>query len=244
MSPPPGRPKEGSLPLGGTARSAKGAPVSPPPGRPQEGSLRWVLATGNPGKAREFEDLLAPFGVTIVMQRDLGIEDAEEPHSTFVENALAKARHASAASGLPALADDSGICVPALGGAPGVRSARYAGTPADSPREQADLANNRKLVAETASLAQPVTCFYCCVVVLMRHPQDPRPLIAEGTWQGVLIAQPRGSNGFGYDAHFLPAGQAETAAEMTPRQKNRVSHRSRAISALASALAGEQETAR
>ena len=205
---------------------------------------RLLLASSNTGKLAELRPLLADTGLELVAQSELGVQDAVEDGLSFVENALIKARHACRQAGLPALADDSGLVVDALGGAPGVRSARYAGTPADSPREQADLANNRKLVAETASLAQPVTCFYCCVVVLMRHPQDPRPLIAEGTWQGVLIAQPRGSNGFGYDAHFLPAGQAETAAEMTPRQKNRVSHRSRAISSLASALAREQETAR
>ena len=201
---------------------------------------RWVLATGNPGKAREFQALLAPVGVTIVMQKELGICDADEPHPTFVENALAKARHAAGASGLPALADDSGICVPALGGAPGVRSARYSNPGADASREQADLANNRKLIAEAASLQQPVSCFYCCVVVLMRHPEDPRPLIAEGSWPGVLVAEPRGSHGFGYDPHFMPAGEGLTAAQMAPEVKNRISHRSRAIAALVRALAAER----
>ena len=201
---------------------------------------RWVLATGNPGKAREFQALLDAVGITIVMQRQLGIGDADEPHPTFVENALAKARHAAGASGLPALADDSGICVPALGGAPGVRSARYSNPAPDTSREQADLANNRKLIAEAAALEQPVSCFYYCVVVLMRHPQDPRPLIAEGTWPGALVAQPRGHHGFGYDPHFLPAGQGLTAAEMDPDLKNRISHRSRAIAALVRALAAGQ----
>ena len=142
--------------------------------------VRWVLATGNPGKAKEFQALLAPLGVSIVMQKELGIGDADEPHPTFVENALAKSRHAAAASGLPALADDSGICVPALGGAPGVRSARYSNPPAAASREQVDLANNEKLIAQAATLEQPVRCYYYCVVVLMRHPQDPRPAIAEG----------------------------------------------------------------
>ncbi len=200
---------------------------------------RWVLATGNPGKAREFQGLLAPLSVTVVMQKELGIGDADEPHPTFVENALAKARHAAGASGLPSLADDSGICVPALGGAPGVRSARYSNPSTDASREQADLANNRKLIGETASLEQPVGCFYYCVVVLMRHPEDPRPLIAEGTWPGVLVAQPRGRHGFGYDPHFLPAGERLSAAEMEPELKNRISHRSRAIAALVRALAAE-----
>jgi XTP/dITP diphosphohydrolase len=201
---------------------------------------RWVLATGNPGKAREFQALLAPLGVTIVTQKELGIDDADEPHPTFVENALAKARHAAAASGLPALADDSGICVPALGGAPGVRSARYSNPPAAASREQADLANNEKLIAQAATLEQPVRGYYYCVVVLMRHPQDPRPVIAEGSWPGVLVARPRGSHGFGYDPHFLPEGESLTAAEMEPERKNRISHRSRAISALVRAVAAEQ----
>lgn len=205
-----------------------------------DGTDRWVLATGNPGKAREFQALLLPSGISIVMQRELGIGDAEEPHPTFVENALAKARHACAGAALPALADDSGICVPALGGAPGVRSARYSDPPAGWSREQTDLANNRKLIDQTATFAQPVGCYYYCVVVLMRHPEDPRPLIAEGVWPGVLVAEPRGGNGFGYDPHFLPAGASLTAAEMTPADKNRVSHRSRAIEALAQALASEQ----
>jgi XTP/dITP diphosphohydrolase len=200
---------------------------------------RWVLASGNPGKAREFQALLSSLGVAIVMQKEFGIADADEPHPSFVENALAKARHAAKGSGLAALADDSGICVPALGGAPGVRSARYASSPQGSAREQVDLANNRKLILQTATLAQPVACFYCCVIILMRHPEDPRPLIAEGIWPGVLVAQPRGSHGFGYDPHFLPAGETLTAAEMEPAHKNRLSHRGRAIAALATALATE-----
>lgn len=200
---------------------------------------RWVLASGNPGKAREFEALLRPIDVAIVLQSTLGIADAEEPFPTFVENALAKARHAARESGLVAIADDSGICVPALGGAPGVHSARYA-APAGAgplPRELQDAANNRRLVAATAALAQPVACFYCCVIVLLRHADDPRPLIAEGTWPGVLVAQPRGANGFGYDPHFLPDGETVTAAEMLPEHKNRVSHRGRALASLLARVA-------
>jgi len=220
-----------------TRASGSGIDMSKPAGNE---ARRWVLATGNPGKAREFQALLAPFGVTIVMQKELGIDDAQEPHATFVENALAKARHASEASGLPALADDSGICVPALGGAPGVRSARYCEPAAGLPREQVDLDNNRKLIRETAALEQPVSCYYYCIVVLMRHPEDPRPLIAEGVWPGVLVAEPRGSSGFGYDPHFLAAGECLTAAELDASQKNLISHRSRAIDALARALAAEQ----
>ncbi len=203
----------------------------------QDAGGRWVLASGNPGKAREFEALLDPIGVSIVLQSTLGIPEAEEPFPTFVENALAKARHAARASGLPAIADDSGICVPALGGAPGVLSARYAAAdPAQAAarlqREAQDGANNRRLLEATAGLAQPVACFYCCVVVLLRHAEDPRPLIAEGTWPGVLVREPRGTNGFGYDPYFLPDGSLLTAAEMSPEDKNRVSHRSRALAAL------------
>jgi XTP/dITP diphosphohydrolase len=199
----------------------------------------WVLASGNPGKAREFDALLAPLGIEMLMQNRLGISDADEPHATFVENALAKARHACAAAGMVALADDSGICVPALGGAPGVRSARYSEPEAGWERDRIDLANNRKLVRETAALAAPVACFYYCVIVLLRHPDDPRPLIAEGRWDGAIVAQPRGSHGFGYDPHFLPAGEAVTAAEMDPARKNVVSHRARAMARLAAALADE-----
>lgn len=211
-----------------------GPAIAPVPGG------RWVLASSNPGKAREFEALLRPIGVSIALQADLGIDDAEEPFPTFVENALAKARHAARGSGQVAIADDSGICVPALGGAPGVRSARFAaaeGAAAPLPREAQDAANNRRLIEATAALPQPVDCFYCCVVVLLRHPDDPRPVIAEGTWPGVLVAQPRGANGFGYDPHFLPRGSPLTAAEMAPEEKNRVSHRARALAALLAQLA-------
>ena len=197
---------------------------------------RWVLASGNPGKLREFQALFASLEVSIVAQGEFGIGDAEEPFPTFVENALAKARHAARGSGLVALADDSGICVPALGGAPGVHSARYAQPSQALPRDKADAANNRKLILQTAALAQPVSCFYYCVVVLMRAADDPRPLIAEGIWPGVLVAEARGSHGFGYDAHFRPAGQTRTAAEMEPAEKNRVSHRARALAALMAAL--------
>lgn len=201
---------------------------------------RWVLASGNPGKAAELRSLLLPLGVTLVLQKEFGIADAEEPHPSFVENALAKARHACVGSGLAALADDSGICVPALGGAPGVRSARYSDPQQPLPRELIDQANNRKLILATAALPQPVACFYYCVIVLMRHPEDPRPLIAEGVWSGVLAAQPLGSHGFGYDPHFLPDGEVLSAAEMEPGRKNQVSHRARAIAALLAMLAAER----
>ena len=199
----------------------------------------WVLASGNPGKAREFEALLSPLGVSLVMQARFGIADADEPHPTFVENALAKARHACAGAGLASLADDSGICVPALGGAPGVRSARYSDPEPGQSRDRIDQANNRKLLREVSVLAQPVACFYYCVVVLMRHAADPRPIITEGVWPGELVAQPRGSHGFGYDAHFLPDGETLTAAEMDPSRKNQVSHRARALAGLVAALAAK-----
>ena len=199
----------------------------------------WVLASGNPGKAREFEALLSPLGVSLVMQAGFGIADADEPHPTFVENALAKARHACAGAGLASLADDSGICVPGLGGAPGVRSARYSDPEPGQSRDRIDQANNRKLLREVSVLAQPVACFYYCVVVLMRHAADPRPIIAEGVWHGELVAQPRGTHGFGYDPHFLPEVETLTAAEMDPLRKNQVSHRARALADLVAALAAE-----
>lgn len=199
---------------------------------------RWVLASGNPGKVREFQALFTALDVSIVAQQELGIGDAKEPFQTFVENALAKARHASRGSGMVALADDSGICVPALGGAPGVHSARYADASPALSRDQVDLANNRKLILQTASMVQPVSCFYYCIVVLIHGPDDPRPLIADGTWPGVLVAEPRGRHGFGYDAHFLPMGQALTAAQMDPGEKNRVSHRAQALAALLAAFTG------
>src|SRR5687767_2138413 len=151
---------------------------------------RLVLASGNPGKLREFRQMLAPLGFEVVPQAELGISEADEPHSTFVENALAKARHASRYASLPAFADDSGICVPALGGAPGVHSARYAGEPpagASGGREDQDARNNRKLLAGLAGAADRRAHYYC-VIVLVRQPDDPEPLIAEGRWHGEVIA--------------------------------------------------------
>jgi XTP/dITP diphosphohydrolase len=179
---------------------------------------RLVLASNNPGKLREFRRLLEPLGFDVVPQGELGIPEAEEPHVTFVENALAKARHASQLSGLPALADDSGICVDALGGAPGVYSARYAGEP------KSDARNNAKLIADLAGVADR-SAHYIAVLVVVRHAQDPEPLIAEGVWNGVVIDAPRGQGGFGYDPlMFIPALGA-TVAELSPELKNRHSHR-------------------
>ena len=183
---------------------------------------RLVLASGNAGKLREFRRLLEPLGLDVVAQAELGIAPADEPHVTFIENALAKARHASAQSGLPALADDSGVCVNALGGAPGVRSARYAGEPASDAR------NNAALVAALAGVADRRAHYYC-VLVLLRHADDPQPIIAEGVWHGRIVDAPRGSGGFGYDPHFQDDATGYTGAELPLARKNLLSHRGRAM---------------
>jgi XTP/dITP diphosphohydrolase len=188
---------------------------------------RLVLASSNPGKLREIAELLAPLDIEVIPQARLGIGEAEEPHDTFVENALAKARHASRASGLPALADDSGLCVDALGGAPGVHSAYYAGR--EGGREERDARNNAKLLA---SLGAERKAHYRCVMVLVRSAGDPEPLVAEGTWHGEIAPAPRGANGFGYDPLFLLPAQGLTAAQLAPDEKNRVSHRGRAAARL------------
>ena len=188
-----------------------------------------VIASNNPGKLAEFSRLLGPLGYRVRTQSKLGIDEAEEPHPTFIENALTKARHASRASGLPALADDSGICAPALGGAPGVHSARYAGEP------RSDDANNAKLVQALSSHTDK-SAYYYCVLVFVRHAEDPQPVIAEGRWQGELIAKPRGEGGFGYDPHFLLPALGKTAAELSAEQKNELSHRGQALRALLAKL--------
>jgi XTP/dITP diphosphohydrolase len=193
---------------------------------------RLVLASGNPGKLREFGDLLAPLDFEVVPQGELGVPEAEEPHYTFVENALAKARHASRHTGLPALADDSGICVAALGGEPGVHSARFAGDP------KSDQRNNEKLVAVLQDQSDRRAHYYC-VVVLVRHADDPEPLIAEGRWQGEVIATPRGAGGFGYDPYFLLPDLGRTAAELSPDEKHAVSHRGKALRRLIALLREE-----
>ena len=188
-----------------------------------------VIASNNAGKLAEFSRLLGPLGYRVRTQSELGISEAEEPHPTFIENALAKARHASRASGLPALADDSGICVPVLGGAPGVHSARYAGEP------KSDAANNAKLVQALSPHADK-SAYYYCVLVYVRHAEDPQPVIAEGRWDGELIGQPRGEGGFGYDPHFLLPSLGKTAAELSAEQKNQLSHRGQALRALVAKL--------
>jgi XTP/dITP diphosphohydrolase len=190
---------------------------------------KLVLASSNPGKLRELEMLLAPLGMEIVPQSGLGVADAEEPHGSFVENALAKARHASRRTRLPALADDSGICAGALGGEPGVHSARFAGEP------RSDARNNEKLVQLLADKDDRRAHYYC-VIVLLRHAEDPEPVIAEGSWAGEIVAEPRGANGFGYDPHFFLRDFGKTAAELDPQQKNLASHRGKALRRLLAKL--------
>ncbi|HEX4883989.1 MAG TPA: RdgB/HAM1 family non-canonical purine NTP pyrophosphatase [Casimicrobiaceae bacterium] len=190
---------------------------------------RLVLASGNEGKLREFRRLLAPLGIEVIAQGDLGIPEADEPHLTFVENALAKARHASAHAGLPALADDSGVCAVALGGAPGVQSARYAGEP------RSDARNNAKLVAALQGVADR-RAHYACVLVLVRRAEDPEPIIAEGQWHGRIIEVPRGAGGFGYDPHFEDLATGLTGAELPLERKNELSHRGKAMRRLIARL--------
>lgn len=187
-----------------------------------------VMASGNAGKLREFDRLLQPLGVEVRSQASFGVSAADEPFDTFVENALAKARHASEQTGLPALADDSGICVPALGGLPGVRSARYAQPQADASQ---DALNNAKLV-QALQPHEDKRAYYVAVLVLVLQPQDPLPIIAQGLWHGEVIASPRGSHGFGYDPHFWLAEHEATAAELDPAHKNQVSHRAKAMQML------------
>ena len=187
---------------------------------------KLVLASNNPGKLREFQFLLQPLGIEVLTQAQLGIAEAEEPHVTFVENALAKARHVSRLSGLPALADDSGICVHALGGAPGVFSARYAG---DNPKS--DALNNEKLLSDMQGVADRRAHYYC-VLVLLRHADDPQPLIAEGEWHGEIALQAEGEGGFGYDPLFWLPEFGKTSAQLEREQKHAISHRGKALKVL------------
>ena len=183
---------------------------------------KLVLASNNAGKVKEFQALLAPMSFEVISQGALGIPAAEEPHQTFIENALAKARHASSASGLPALADDSGICAHALENRPGVHSARYAGEPAN------DAANNQKLITELNSQSDR-SAHYVCALVFVKSADDPNPLVVETTWHGVIVNEAKGSNGFGYDPHFFLPELGKTAAELDPTQKNLISHRGQAL---------------
>lgn len=190
---------------------------------------RLIIASNNPGKLREFRRLLEPLGIEVIPQSELGIAEADEPHATFIENALAKARHASTQGRLPALADDSGVCVDALAGAPGVHSARYAGEP------KSDLRNNAALIAALCGAADRRAHYYC-VLALVRHAGDPQPVIAEGVWCGTIIDTPRGTGGFGYDPHFEDATTGLTGAELPLERKNELSHRGRALRGLIARL--------
>ena len=190
---------------------------------------KLVLASNNAKKMKELNALLAPLGFEVIPQDQLGIPEAEEPHCTFVENALAKARHAARLSGLPALADDSGLCVVALGGAPGVYSARYAGKP------KSDTRNNEKLLAELGNNPDR-SAHFVSVIVLVRHAEDPQPLIAEGEWHGEILPALRGEGGFGYDPLFNLPAFGQTAAELDAEIKNRLSHRGQAMQKLIARL--------
>jgi XTP/dITP diphosphohydrolase len=191
-----------------------------------------VLASGNAGKIKEFAALFQPLGISLIPQASLSISDAPEPHPTFIENALTKARPASALSGLPSIADDSGLCVRALGGAPGILSARYAQT-AEGTRS--DLANNQKLVRELANITDR-KAWYVAVLVFLTHAEDPQPLIAEASWYGEIIHAPRGSHGFGYDPYFFIPEHGCTVAQLEPALKNRISHRGQAMQLLFSKM--------
>lgn len=190
---------------------------------------KLVIASNNPGKLKEIKRILLPYFPEIIPQAELNISGTEEPYHTFVENALVKARHASRESGLPALSDDSGICADALQGAPGVHSARFAGEPTSDAR------NNQKLVTLLRDEANRKAHYYC-VIVLVRHPEDPEPLIAEGVWRGEIIDEPRGSGGFGYDPFFLIPEYGKTGAEIPVDLKNKISHRAIALQSLVEKL--------
>jgi XTP/dITP diphosphohydrolase len=192
-------------------------------------SQRLILASNNAGKLKEFNEILGPVGFTLHAQGEFNVPEADEPHATFVENALEKARHAARLTGLPALADDSGVCVNALGGAPGVYSARFAGEP------KSDARNNEKLVADLAAHADK-SAYYYCVLVYVRHADDPQPVIADGVWAGEITANARGAGGFGYDPHFYIPALGKCAAELTPAEKNSLSHRGQALRALVEKL--------
>jgi XTP/dITP diphosphohydrolase len=197
---------------------------------------RIVLASSNPGKIREIRAVLAPLHFEVVPQSDYAVPEAGEPHTTFIENALAKARNACVRAGLPALADDSGICVDALGGAPGVQSARFAGEP------KSDERNNRRLL-ELLAQTEDRRAHYYCVIVLMRRADDPQPVLAEGEWHGEILRAPRGGGGFGYDPLFLDPQLGRSGAELPMADKNRVSHRGKALAVLAQRLVGALRSA-
>lgn len=212
-------------------------PATHPQSSSESRLSKVVLASNNPGKLKEFSAILAAAGIRMAPQGELGVSEAEEPFATFVENALAKARHASLHTGLPALADDSGLCVDCLGGAPGVYSARYASL---NGGEKSDQANNRHLLRQLEGKTDR-SASYVAVLVYVRSADDPRPIIAEGVWQGRIALEPAGGNGFGYDPYFYLPDLGMTAAELLPAEKNRHSHRARALRKLLEALAGRGE---
>lgn len=183
---------------------------------------KLVIASGNAGKLAEFQSLLAPLNIEVLPQSHFNVSEAAEPHCTFIENALAKARHASLQTCLPALADDSGLCLEALEGAPGVHSAYYGGLPKD------DQKNNAHLLQTLKQHSNRFAYYYCCLV-LVRKYDDPQPLIAEGVWAGTILKKPRGENGFGYDPIFMDNITGKSAAELTPELKNKLSHRGKAM---------------
>ena len=193
-----------------------------------------ILASNNPKKLKELQQLLDPLTYSVISQKELGIESVAETGLTFVENALLKARHAAAVSGLPALADDSGLSVDSLQGAPGLYSARYAGEFAT------DEQNNTKLIAALGELAPPYTARYHCAIVYLQYPNDPIPLIVEGTWEGEMVLSPQGHHGFGYDPLFYVPSEQCTAAELTARQKEQLSHRGQAIRKLITAIKNKE----
>jgi XTP/dITP diphosphohydrolase len=193
---------------------------------------KLVIASNNTGKLKEIGHLLEPLGFEVFPQSALGVTEPDEPHPTFIENALLKARHASLHTGLPALADDSGICVPRLSGKPGIHSARYAGG------SRSDERNNQKLV-ETLRGESDRHAYYYCVMALLRHAEDPQPLITDGTWHGEIVLEPRGQGGFGYDPYFFLSGLGKTAAELPMEQKNRMSHRGQALARLVNKIKEE-----
>lgn len=190
---------------------------------------KLVVASGNKGKLREIGTLLSPLNIEVIPQSEFNISEVEEPYPTFVENALTKARHASRHTGLPVLADDSGICVDILHGEPGVYSARYAGEP------KSDQRNNLKLV-DTLKTASNRSAYYYCIIVLLRHAEDPQPIIADGIWQGEIVLEPRGNGGFGYDPYFFLPEFGVTAAELDMDTKNAISHRGKALNKLLESL--------
>ena len=194
---------------------------------------KLVIASNNQGKLREISALLAPLSIEVVPQSVFDVGEVDEPYVTFVENALTKARHASRCSGLPALADDSGICVNILDGAPGVTSARYAGEP------KSDKSNNQKLVAALKNLTDR-SAYYYCIIVMVRHADDPQPVIVDGSWHGEIILEPRGEEGFGYDPYFYLDELGKTSAELTAQQKNKMSHRGKALAKLVEKLQSNQ----